>query len=111
MYLFICEKWEPVQSFRNECMKYVCDLFFEATDNTFWGCGLDIKTIEKAKQREDFHAKQILSSLTGYNICWMVGQSCFLTQKQREFNFEHQSIRKSFPRVSEGVGIGEKNSS
>ena len=78
MYCFICEKWELVQSFRNECMKYVHDLFFEATDNTFWGCGLDIKMIEKAKQREDFYAKQILSTLIGYKIVGWLVKVCLL---------------------------------
>ena len=39
----------------------------------FWGCGLDIKTIEQAKRREDFHTKQILGTLTGFNILgWLV---------------------------------------
>ena len=49
------------------------ELYFEATADTFWGCGLDIKTIEQAKQREDFHTKQILGTLTGFNILgWLV---------------------------------------
>ena len=48
-------------------------LYFEATADTFWGCRLDIKTIEQAKQREDFHTKQILGTLTGFNILgWLV---------------------------------------
>ena len=49
------------------------ELYFEATADTFWGCGLHIKMIEQAKQREDFHTKQILGTLTGFNILgWLV---------------------------------------
>ena len=49
------------------------ELYFEATADTFWGCGLDIKTIEQAKQRKDFHTEQILGTLTGFNILgWLV---------------------------------------
>ena len=49
------------------------ELYFEATADTFWGFGLDIKMIEQAKQREDFHTKQILGTLTGFNILgWLV---------------------------------------
>ena len=49
------------------------ELYFEATADTFWGCGLDIKMIEQAKQGEDFHTKQILGTLTGFNILgWLV---------------------------------------
>ena len=48
-------------------------LYFEATADTFWGCGLDIKTIEQAKQRKDFYTKQILGTLTEFNILgWLV---------------------------------------
>ena len=41
----------------------------------FGGAGwiLNIKMIEQAKQREDFHTKQILGTLTGFNILgWLV---------------------------------------
>ena len=49
------------------------ELYFEATADTFWGCRLDIKMIEQAKQREDFHTKKILGTLTGFNILgWLV---------------------------------------
>ena len=49
------------------------ELYFEATADTFRGCGLDIKTIEQAKQREDFHSKQIIETLTRFNILgWLV---------------------------------------
>ena len=73
MFLFLCEKWDSVPQFRDECFHYMNELYFEATADTFWGCGLDIKTIEQAKQREDFHTKQILGTLTGFNILgWLV---------------------------------------
>ena len=73
MFLFLCEKWDSVPQFCNECFHYMNELYFEATADTFWGCGLDIKTIEQAKQREDFHTKQILGTLTGFNILgWLV---------------------------------------
>ena len=49
------------------------ELYFEAAADTFWGCGLDIKMMEQAKQREDFHTKQNLGTLTGFNILgWLV---------------------------------------
>ena len=49
------------------------ELYFEATADTFWGCRSDIKMIEQAKQREDFHTKRILGTLTGFNILgWLV---------------------------------------
>ena len=73
MFLFLCEKWDSVPQFRDECFHYMNELYFEATADTFWGCGLDIKMIEQAKQREDFHTKQILGTLTGFNILgWLV---------------------------------------
>ena len=73
MFLFLGEKWDSVPQFRDECFHYMNELYFEATADTFWGCGLDIKTIEQAKQREDFHKKQILGTLTGFNILgWLV---------------------------------------
>ena len=73
MFLFLCEKWDSVPQFQDECFHYMNELYFEATADTFWGCGLDIKTIEQAKQREDFHRKQILGTLTGFNILgWLV---------------------------------------
>ena len=43
-------------------------MYFEATADTFWRFGLDIKMIEQAKWKEDFHTKQILGTLTGFNI-------------------------------------------
>ena len=59
--------------FCDECFHYMNELYFEATADTFWGCRLDIKMIEHAKQREDFHTKQILGTLTGFNILgWLV---------------------------------------
>ena len=68
MFLFLCEKWDSVPQFCNECFHYMNELYFEAT-----GCGLDIKMIEQAKQREDFHTKQILGTLTGFNILgWLI---------------------------------------
>ena len=73
MFLFLCEKWDSVPQFWDECFHYMNELYFEATADTFWGCGLDIKMIEQAKQREDFHTKQILGTLTGFNILgWLV---------------------------------------
>ena len=73
MFLFLCEKWDSVPKFHNECFHYMNELYFEATADTFWGCGLDIKMIEQTKQREDFHTKQILGTLTGFNILgWLV---------------------------------------
>ena len=69
VFSFPCEKWHSVpQSFH-----YMHELYFEATADTFLGCELDIKMIEQAKQREDFHTKQILGTLTGFNIVgWLV---------------------------------------
>ena len=73
MFLFLCEKWDSVPQFRDECFHYMNELYFEATADTFWGCRLDIKMIEQAKQREYFHTKQILGTLTGFNILgWLV---------------------------------------
>ena len=73
MFLFLCENWDSVPQFQDECFHYMNELYFEATADTFWGCGLDIKMIEQAKQREDFHTKQILGTLTGFNILgWLV---------------------------------------
>ena len=73
MFLFLCEKWDSVPQFHDECFHYMNKLYFEATADTFWGCRLDIKMIEWAKQREDFHTKQILGTLTGFNILgWLV---------------------------------------
>ena len=73
MFLFLCEKWDSVPQFCDECLHCMNKLYFEATADTFWGCGLNIKTIEQAKQREDFHTKQILGTLTGFNILgWLV---------------------------------------
>ena len=73
MFLFLCEKWYSVPQFCDECFHYMNELYFEATADTFLGCRLDIKTIEQAKQREDFHTKQILGTLTGFNILgWLV---------------------------------------
>ena len=46
MFLFLCEKWDSVPQFWDECFHYMNELYFEATADTFWGCGLDIKTIE-----------------------------------------------------------------
>ena len=78
MFLFLCEKWDSVPQFRDECFHYMNELYFEATADTFWGCGLDIKTIEQAKQREDFHTKQILGHSLGSTFR-VVGKSCFFT--------------------------------
>ena len=73
MFLFLCENWASVPQFRDECFHYMNELYFEATADTFWGCGLDIKIIQQAKHREDFHTKQILGTLTGFNILgWLV---------------------------------------
>ena len=73
MFLFLCEKWDSVPQFQDECFHYMHKLYFEAIADTFWGCGLDIKTIEQAKQREAFHTKQILGTLTGFSIVgWLV---------------------------------------
>ena len=73
MFLFLCEKCDSVPQFHDECFHYMNELYFEATADTFWGCRLDIKMIEQAKQMEDFHTKQILGTLTGFNILgWLV---------------------------------------
>ena len=108
MYLFICEKWESVPSFRNECMKYMHDLFFEATDNTFWGCGLDIKTIEKAKQREDFHAKQILSTLTGYNIVGWLVKVVSLLKSGGSLILNSKALGNLSPKCQKGLALVKK---
>ena len=63
MFLFLCEKWDSVPLFWDECFHYMNELYFEATADTFWGCRLDIRMIEQAKQRKNFHTKQILGTL------------------------------------------------
>ena len=74
-------------------------LYFEATADTFWGCGLDIKMIEEAKQREDF--QQIIGTLTGFNILgWLVkvvsllksGGSLLINPKTLKM-FPHNAIK------------------
>ena len=73
MFLFLCEKWDSVPQFWDECFHYMNELYFEVTADTFWWCELNIKMIEQAKHREDFHRKQILGTLTGFNILgWLV---------------------------------------
>ena len=48
MFLFLCEKWDSVPQFYNACFYYM-------------------------NKREDFHTKQILGTLTGFNILgWLV---------------------------------------
>ena len=79
MFLFLCEKWDSVPQFWDECFNYMNELYFEATADTFWGCRLDIKMIQQAKQREDFHTKQILGTLTGFSILGWLVKSCFFT--------------------------------
>ena len=54
------------------------ELYFDATADTFWGCGLDIKTIEQAKQREDFHTKHSRDTHLVQHFR-VVGKSCFFT--------------------------------
>ena len=52
MFLSLCEKWDSVPQFQDDCFHYMHKLYFEATADTFWGCQLDIKMIEQAKQRQ-----------------------------------------------------------
>ena len=78
MFLFLCEKWDSVPQFRDECFHYMNELYFEATADTFWGAGLDIKTIEQAKQRK------IFTQNNSRHTHWvqhfrMAGKSCFFT--------------------------------
>ena len=55
------------------------ELYFEATADTFWGCGLDIKMIEQAKQREDFHIKTNSRDTHWVQHFRVAGKSCLFT--------------------------------
>ena len=97
MFLFLCEKWDSVPQFCDECFHYMNKLYFEATADTFWGCGLDIKTIEQAKQREDFHTKQILGTLTGFNILGWLVKVVSLLKSGGVLVDQPQNIKRCFP--------------
>ena len=43
MFLFLCEKWDSVPQFCNECFHYMNELYFEATADTFGGAGWILK--------------------------------------------------------------------
>ena len=43
MFLFLCEKWDSVPQFQDERFHYMNELYFEATADTFWGCGWILK--------------------------------------------------------------------
>ena len=73
------------------------ELYSEATADTFWGCGLDIKTIEQAKQREDFHTKQILGTLTGFNILEWLVKVASLFKSGGILVDQPQNIKRCFP--------------
>ena len=92
IFLFLCEKWDSVPQFQDECFHYMNELYFEATADTFW-CRLDIKMIEQAKQ--------ILGTLTGFNILgWLVkvvsslksGSSLLINPKTLKV-FPHNAIK------------------
>ena len=75
MFLFL---WDSVPQFYNECFHYMSELYFEETADTFWECGLDIKTIEQAKQRRFLH------KTNSRDAHWVqhfrvAGKSCFFT--------------------------------
>ena len=57
MFLFLCEKWDSVPQFQDECFHYMNELYFEATADTFWGCGLDIKNDRAGKTERRFSQK------------------------------------------------------
>ena len=73
------------------------ELYFEATADTFWGCELDIKMIEQAKQREDFHTKQILGTLTQFNILGWLVKVVSLLKSGGFLADQLQNIKRCFP--------------
>ena len=97
MLLFLCEKWDSLPQFQDECLHYMHELYFEATVDTIWGCGLDIKMIEQAKQRKDFHTKQILGTLTGFDILGWLVKVVSLLKSGRVLADQPQNIKRCFP--------------
>ena len=108
MFLFLCEKWDSVPQFCNECFHYMNELYFEATADTFWGCGLDIKMIEQAKQREDFHTKQILGTLTGFNILGWLVKVVSLLKSRGSLLINPKILKVVFPQCHKGLLLVRK---
>ena len=84
------------------------ELYFEATADTFWGCGLDIKTIEQAKQREDFHIKQILGTLTGFNILGWLVKVVSLLKSGGSLLINPKTLKDVSPRCHKGLLLVRK---
>ena len=84
------------------------ELYFEATADTFWGCGLDIKTIEQEKQREDFHTKQILGTLTGFNILGWLVKVVSLLKSGRSLLINPKTLKDVSPQSHKGLLLVRK---
>ena len=108
MFLFLCEKWDSVPKFRDECFHYMHELYFEATADAFWGCGLDIKVIEQVKQREDFHTKQILGTLTGFNILWGLVKVVSLLKSWGSLLVNPKTLKDVSPQCHKGLLLVRK---
>ena len=108
MFLFLCEKWDSVPQFHDECFHYMNKLYFEATADTFWGCGLDIKMIGQAKQREDSHTKQILGTLIGFNILGWVVKVVSLLKSGGSLLINPKTLKDVSPQCHKGLLLVRK---
>ena len=91
-----------------ECFHYMNELHFEAKADTFWGCGLDIKMIQQAKQREDFHTKQILGTLTGYNILGRLVKVVSLLKSGGSLLINPKTLKDVSPQCHKGLLLVRK---
>ena len=85
------------------------ELYFEATADIFWWCGLDIKTIEQEKQREDdFHPKQILETLTWFNILGWLVKVVSLLKSEGSLLINPKTLKDVSPQCHKGLLLVRK---
>ena len=73
MYNILETKWEMVSKFKLLCLRTADSMFFEATRDFFWGCGMDLENIDEKRwlNAKNFAPKS--SDLNGMNMLgWLI---------------------------------------
>ena len=73
MYDVLETKWETVPNFKSMCLRTADCMFFEATRDLFWGCGIDLETINEKRHLNAKKFAPKFSYLNGMNILgWLI---------------------------------------
>ena len=73
MYDVLETKWEMVPKFKSMCLRTLDCMFFKATRDFFWGCGIDLENIDEKRWLNAKNFGPKTSDLNGMNMVgWLI---------------------------------------